>query len=145
MNSARAILERLAFVLWLALTGSSIGAALLSAWFDWPAPGLAVFLAGSGGSIFSALLRHYGRARLHFEECEASLEFGLPRESARAEHLRRVFDSWEALDAQRESGGIDVWRVHELRREAASLLEAEPALRATFERELSRRPELRDR
>ena len=140
------MLERLAFVVWLAVTSFSIGVVGVSPWFTWPQPGLAVFLAGSGGCILAWLLGRFGREKLHFAECEDSLQFRDPSaDGDRADHLRRVFDTWEELDAQRESGSVDVWRVQELRREAASLLQRDPRLRAEFEHELSRHPELGDR
>ncbi len=142
--------ERLTFVVWVALTCVSIGAVSLSPWFPWPSPGIAVFFGGGGGCILAWLLGAYGRAHLHFSECEDSFEFRelpglLPADEDRADHLRRVFDSWEELNARRDRGEADIWQVQELRREAASLLRADPNLREEFARELSRHPELGDR
>jgi hypothetical protein len=142
--------ERLAFVVWMVLTSVSIGVVCMSPWFAWPSPGLAVFLAGAGGCILAWLFGTYGRASLHFSECEASFEFNeapgvIPEDEEPSDHLRRVFDSWEELDARRDRGDGDIWQVQELRREAASLLRADPHLREEFAHELSRHPELGDR
>lgn len=144
------MLERLAFVVWLAVTSISIGVVSMSPWFSWPEPGLTVFLGGSGGGVLAWMLGSYGRKRLHFAECEESLHFTeapgtISEDDERADHLRRVFSTWEELDDLRSRGGGDVWQVQELRREAASLLRADPRLRAEFERELSSHPELGDR
>lgn len=142
--------ERLAFVGWVVLTAGAIGAVAMSAWFPWPRPGCPVFLGGGGGCLLAWMVGAFGRAHLHFTECENSLEFRelprtAPEEEERADHLRRVFDSWEELDARRADGDGDVWQVQELRREAASLLRADPNLREEFAHELSQHPELRDR
>ena len=146
-NSPRAIFERLTFVIWLALTAVSIGTVSMSPWSTWPSPGVAMFLGGGGGCVLAWMLGTYGRAHLHFRECEDSFEFRelpgvMPADEDRAGHLRRVFDSWEELNARRARGDADIWQVQELRREAASLLRADPQLREEFAHELSRHPEL---
>ncbi len=142
------MLERLAFIVWMGLTTTSIGFVGLSLYEPWPHPGLSMFLAAGGGCVLAWMLGTYGRARLHFAECEKALnEAATPaiEDDPTADRLRRLLDSWEELDARRDLGGIDPWRVQELRREAASILQSDPRLRTEFARELSRHPELGDR
>lgn len=153
LNDTRAILERLVYVIWMALTAVSIGLLALSPFFDWPAPGAPVLSFALGGFLLSRLLHHVGYTRLRFQEHGESLDGiakrglapGSPEHLARVMSLRRVLEQWDVLEEERESGQADVWAIHALRREAQSLLRLDPELRAEFDHELSRRPGLRDR
>jgi hypothetical protein len=151
MNTPRAMLERLAFVCWLALTSVSVGLLGMSPWLG--REGVGLFLAAAGGAILAWVLDDYGRRHLHFAECTAAFDFvevpdifngGVPH-LQRAENLRRLFDAWDDLAERRLRGEGDVWQVQSLRHEAEALLEADPQLRAEFEQELTRHPELAGR
>jgi hypothetical protein len=149
LNSPRVMFERFAYTLWLLFTVASLAAALHGgvllllagrAWLP--------FLLGAASLGFAMFLRRLGRRHLRFDACEASLDFTewtiASREyEARAGQLRRVFDRWDAVDASRARGDGDVWQVLALRREAQTLLDADPALRTEFQHQLARHPELR--
>jgi hypothetical protein len=153
LNDTRAIFERLVYVIWMALTAVSIGVLTLSPWVTWPDPGVSVVSASLGGLILSRVLHRVGYARLHFQEHGDSLDRvaprshspGSPEHQERASSLRRLLQKWDALEEQRAGGGGDVWEIHAVRREAKSLLQRDPQLRAEFDQEIARRPELGDR
>jgi hypothetical protein len=146
------MLERLVYVGWLGITAASLSALILSLTFAVSGMVGELFVAGVFGTAFSGLLNRYGRKHLHFDQCEQALEF---RETGgffpvsvahqdRADSLRRVFEEWTQVDEQILAGKMDVWERQALRRQAQSLLTADPDLRNEFEYELSEHPELKD-
>jgi hypothetical protein len=148
LNSPREMLERLAYLIWLAITATSISAIFLAVFKGVHGAGLGLFAGGIGGTILSRLLHGDGRKHLHFDDCEDSLDFngdGDPEHAARAENLRRLLARWNQLDARREQDEEDTWQVLAIRRETQSLLDADPGLRSEFDRQLARHPELRNR
>jgi hypothetical protein len=153
LNPARTMLERLAYLGWLGLTASSIGVLGVTPWQHWPYPGLFMLSGGLGGFILSRILNSVGRAWLHFAERAEEFDHagangflpGTPEHEARANTLRQLFHQWEALDALRARGEADIWQVQAVRRQAESLLRADPQLRSEFMYEVSRRPELGER
>lgn len=151
MNSPREMLERLAYVIWLVITGASVCMIFLSAVMGFEGSAAALFLGGVAGILASRLLHTHGHKHWHFDECTASLEYlsqetyypGTLEHENRANSLRKVFHDWEELEIEGPMlHGDDVWRRHALRREAQSILDADPALRQEFQYEISQRPEL---
>src|SRR4051812_21044172 len=98
LKQLRPMFERLAYVIWLGLTGLSLGFAGLSPWFPWPSPGGFALLGGLSGLMLSLGLRLVGRGRLHFDEHEHAFDVaaatgflrGSPEHEARVSNLRRV-------------------------------------------------------
>jgi hypothetical protein len=153
LNQPRAMLERLAYVGWLGITAASLCTLILSFTFAISGSGAPLFLAGLGGISISGVVNYLGRKHLHFERCERSLElvasYGMlpvsPGHAERADLLRQVLEKWTQVEGQILSGEVDIWERQALRRQAQSLLAADPALRVEFHDELSEHPELRDR
>jgi hypothetical protein len=148
LNSPQVMFERFIYTLWLLFTVAALGAAMYGGILLLTGQAFVPFLIGSSGLYCSWVLRRMGRRHLRFDASEASLDFTVwsatSREyDERAMHLRRLFDQWDAVDASRAHGDGDVWQVLALRREARSLLDADPALRAEFRLQLARHPELR--
>jgi hypothetical protein len=151
LNRSRAMFERLVYVGWLGFTAASLSALILSLTFLATGMGGELLVAGVLGTVISGIVNRYGRRHLHFDRCERALEFretgGLfPATLARqnhAESLRRVFEAWTEVDEQILAGKMDVWERQALRRQARSLLDADPALRDEFRDELSEHPELK--
>lgn len=145
--------ERLAFLVWMALTALSFGFLGLSPWFRWPDPGAFVCLGSVAGLVLAWALRLWGKSRLHFDEHQHSFDTagssgflpGSPEHEARAENLRKLFYEWDALAERQARGEGDIWQVAEIRREAQALLDADPQLRVEFDYHVSRHPELGQR
>jgi hypothetical protein len=151
LNRSRAMLERLVYVGWLGFTAASLSALILSLAFVATGLGRELLLVGASGTVISGIINRYGRKHLHFDQCERALEFretgGLfPATLSHQNHsesLRRVFEAWTEVDEQILAGKMDVWERQALRRQARSLLDADPALRDEFRDELSEHPELK--
>jgi hypothetical protein len=147
------MLERLAYVGWLGTTAASLCALILSLTFAVSEMGRELFLMGVCGTVLSGYVNYLGRKHLHFEQCERSLEvvasYSMNPVSAghvaRADSLRRVLEKWTYVEEQILAGKMEIWERQALRRQAQSLLAADPELRNEFEEELSEHPELRDR
>jgi hypothetical protein len=153
LNRPRAMLERLAYIGWLCITTASICALILSLTLAISGMGRELFLMGVCGSVVSGIVNYLGRKHLHFERSERSLEvvasYTMTPISAghvaRADSLRRVLEKWTLVEEQILAGKVEIWERQALRRQAQSLLAADPDLRNEFEEELSEHPELRDR
>lgn len=153
LNRPRAMLERLAYIGWLGITTASLSALILSMTLAISGAGGRLFFAGVVGTVIAGAMNRYGRRHLHFDQCERSLEvvasYSLTPVTAghaeRADLLRRLLDKWTLVDAQISAGTMDIWERQTLRRQAQSLLAADPELRNEFEDELSAHPELSDR
>jgi hypothetical protein len=153
LNRPRAMLERLAYIGWLGITTASLCALILSLTLSISGVGGELFVAGVCGTALSGVVNRYGRKHLHFDKSERSLElvasYAPNRTTAghaeRADLLRRLLDRWMEVDQQILDGKSDVWERQVLRRQAISLLAADPALRNEFEDELSAHPELTER
>jgi hypothetical protein len=130
---------------------ASICALILSLTLVVSGVGRELFLAGACGTLASGILNHFGRKHLHFDQCERSLELVTPfrlnpvsrGHAERADLLRRVLEKWTQVEAEIVEGKVDIWERQALRREAQSLLAADPELRNEFEDELSEHPELK--
>ena len=140
--AARPILERLAFVIYLALLGGSIGLV----WLGW----LVGYSTGNyraipwalAGLLCSRWLHVHGHAHWHFTECDAALGTVETGEAwARPESEERLAGEVEGL-LSRMASEPDVWARAELRREIASRLATAPALREEFADQLAEHPGL---
>jgi hypothetical protein len=146
------MLERLAYVGWLGITAASLCALILSLTLATSGLGLELLLMGVFGTVFSGFVNYLGRKHLHFDRCERSLEVVASYSmtpvtaghGARADSLRRVLDKWSLVEEQILAGKVEIWERQTLRRQAQSLLAADPELRNEFEEELSEHPELKD-
>jgi len=153
LNRPRAMLERLAYIGWLGITTASLCSLILSMTLAISGMGVELFVAGACGTAISGFVNRYGRKHLHFDQSERSLEvvasYSLTPVTAghaqRVDLLRRLLDIWTLVDAQISAGKMDIWERQALRRQAQSLLAADPELRNEFEDELSAHPELGDR
>lgn len=147
------MLERLAYIGWLGITTASLCALILSLTLAISGVGGELFVAGICGTALSGVVNRYGRKHLHFDKSERSLELVAahspnrmtPDHAERAERLRRLLDRWIEVDQQILDGKSDVWERQALRRQARSLLAADPDLFIEFEDELSAHPELTER
>lgn len=150
LNRPRAILERLAYIGWLGITAVSICTLILSLTLAISGVGAELFFAGACGTALSGFVNRYGRRHLHFDRCERSLEMVAScspnavtaGHAERADLLRRLLEKWTQVDALILEGKMDVWDRQDLRRQALSLLAADPDLRGEFADELSEHPEL---
>jgi hypothetical protein len=140
--AARPILERLAFVIYLALLVCSIGVA----WLGWLVGHITGHYAALGWGLAGLLgcrwLHVHGHAHWHFAECNAALD--TVEASAtwpRPEREERLAGEVEGLLSRMEVEP-DVWARGELRREIASRLATAPALREEFAERLAEHPEL---
>lgn len=146
----RPILERLAFVIYLALFVGSCGLTGLGLIFAVMLGNPQPLILGCGGTVLTALIRDVGYRQWHFGKWEASLDAVNQQLTAgtasggsdNAAKLDRVLNELRELDTAPASEGRDVWRVQRLRHQAKALLEREPALRHEFSRELARHPEI---
>jgi len=153
LNRPRAMLERLAYIGWLGITTASLCALILSLTLAVSGMGGELFLAGACGTAISGVVNRLGRRHLHFDKCERSLELvasyapnrATPGHAERADLLRRLLEKWTEVDQEILDGKSDVWERQALRRQARSLLAADPDLLNEFEDELSAHPELTDR
>jgi hypothetical protein len=140
--AARPILERLAYVVYLAVMVCSIGFTWLGWIMGWITGNFTVLLCALAGLACSRLLHVHGFAHWHFRECQAGLdgiETGASwprpdREEALANEITGLFSRLEAEP--------DVWVRGDLRREIATRLAAAPSLRSEFVDQLAGHPEL---
>ncbi len=136
--AARPILERLAYVIYLALLICSIG----FTWLAWLAGNYAAMSWALAGLLVSRWLHLHGYAHWHFQECQAGIDAfetgnDWPRPEAEERLSGEVAGLFIKMDAE-----SDVWARGELRREIATRLATAPALRAEFAERLAAHPEL---
>ena len=144
INKPRAILERLAFLCFLALFIGSCGLAGLGVIFGMHGELRPVCLGAAGLMLFVAL-RPLGYKHLHFREWEDSFEPSDAQNAAafdgdadrRAQELCELFVELARLKTQLATGGGDVWSVQAVRHQAAALVAHDPSLREAFAEELS--------
>lgn len=141
-STTRPILERLAYVCYLALLVSSIGITWLGWMVGVETGDYRAMCIALGGLALSRWLHVHGYAHWHFRECEDSFEVaGAPGIMPRSEHEERLAAEIEALFARLEAEE-DVWTRGELRREIADRLSTAPGLREEFAENLAAHPEL---
>jgi hypothetical protein len=142
LHPVRSILERLAYVCYLAVLVSSIGVT----WLGWVVgvetgnyTAMCLALAGLG---LSRWLHVQGYAHWHFQECEDSFDVqGEPGVMPQSEPEAIRAKEMAALLARMETEP-DVWERGALRREIATRLAAAPALREEFAETLAAHPDL---
>ncbi len=141
-STARPILERLAYAVYLTALVGSISAIWLG-WLTGMATGnFQATIAGLGALALARWLHVQGFAHWHFRECAASLdalgagewEPRTAQDQARAVQIAALLNRLETEE--------DVWQRAELRREITAHLTAAPVLRAEFAAALAAHPEL---
>jgi hypothetical protein len=139
-STIRPMLERLAYVFYLALLVSSIGAAWLGGMIgvetgNFTAIGMAIV-----GLALSRWVHVHGYAHWHFRECENSLQVAGGQEAMlHREHEEQLAVEIEGLFTRLDRED-DVWARGELRREITGRLASAPKLRDDFADRLEAHP-----
>ena len=141
-SSTRPILERLAYVCYLALLVGSIGITWLGWMIGFETGNYTAMCIAMIGLVVSRWLHVHGYAHWHFQECEDSFDVpGEPGLMPRPEGEEKLATELAALFARMEAEE-DVWERGELRRQIATKLAAAPSLRDDFAEALAEHPEL---
>lgn len=143
-RTARPILERLAFALYLAAFAGACGLIGLGLIFALLLGEVRPLCVGLAGGAFARLLQQHGYRAWHFAKWEDSLEpsdahadFG--RDPIPSDHLDKFHTLLTELESEEQR---DIWSVQEIRHRLKALLTRHPELREACASELSRHPEL---
>ncbi|MGB8170280.1 MAG: hypothetical protein WCF18_22450 [Chthoniobacteraceae bacterium] len=149
LNRARGVLERVAFLCYLALLIGSCGLVGLGLIFALHLREPRPVLYGLAGVIVVAVLREHGYRHWHFRDWEESFEpvdaGGVVLDAAgleRVEEFERLLRELTAIEEGDAAQQRDIWAVQELRSQAKALLAQDPSLRETCAAALGRHPDV---